>query len=130
MNREEFIKKLHPAITHVRASDEMSEETLEAINIMVEKVSKMSKDEIKKLIKDNKKIAIDATTIKKREGMTLSKEILINELGFKKLPHITVGDILIYQLGRHRHLSIGSYGTPNEMLVICETNPNDMTTES
>jgi hypothetical protein len=117
MNREEFIKKLHPAITHVRASDEMSEETLEAINIMVEKVSKMSKDEIKKLIK-------------KREGMTLSKEILINELGFKKLPHITVGDILIYQLGRHRHLSIGSYGTPNEMLVICETNPNDMTTES
>ncbi len=47
MTREEFIKKLHPAITHIRASEEMSKETLEAINNMVEKVTKMTNEEIK-----------------------------------------------------------------------------------
>lgn len=55
MNREEFIKKLHPSITHINASDNMSEETLEAINIMVDKVSKMTSDEIQKLIIESKK---------------------------------------------------------------------------
>lgn len=55
MNREEFIKKLHPANTHVSASDNMSEETLEAINIMVEKVSKMTTEEIKTLVAENRK---------------------------------------------------------------------------
>ena len=54
MNREEFIKKLHPAITHVRASDDMSEETLEAINIMVEKVTKMTTKEINALVVENR----------------------------------------------------------------------------
>ena len=55
MNRDEFIKKLHPSITHINASDNMSEETLEAINIMVEKVSKMTIEEIKNLVTENKK---------------------------------------------------------------------------
>ncbi len=52
MKREDFIKKLHPAITHINASDNMSEETLDAINIMVERASKMSSDDIKNLKKD------------------------------------------------------------------------------
>lgn len=45
MKRDEFIKKLHPAITHVSASDTMSEETVNAINIMVDKVLQMSPEE-------------------------------------------------------------------------------------
>jgi len=55
MKRDEFIKKLHPAITHVNASDNMSEETVEAINIMVEKVFKMTTEEIKKFVEDEYK---------------------------------------------------------------------------
>jgi hypothetical protein len=55
MNRDEFIKKLHPSITHINASDNMDEETVEAINIMVDKVSKMSKREIENLVAENKK---------------------------------------------------------------------------
>lgn len=55
MNREAFIKKLHPLITHVNSSDNMSEETLEAINIMVDRVAKMTTEEIKKLVAESKK---------------------------------------------------------------------------
>jgi hypothetical protein len=55
---------------------------------------------------------------------TLTVEILL-EIGFEKLPHWTVGNMLIYNLGRKRHLSIGSVGTPNEMLYICECDRND-----
>ena len=47
------------------------------------------------------------------------------ELGFERLPHFTVADNLIYQLGRNRHLSIGCVGTPNETLFICESDPKD-----
>jgi hypothetical protein len=45
---------------------------------------------------------------------------LIN-LGFEEIPHFTITNNLIYDLGRNRHLSFGSIGTPNEMLFICET---------
>jgi hypothetical protein len=51
MQRDEFIKKLHPAITHINASDNMSEETLHAINQMVDKVSKMTYEQIKLLVR-------------------------------------------------------------------------------
>ena len=47
------------------------------------------------------------------------------DLGFVRLPHFTVADNLIYQLGRNRHLSIGCVGTPNETLFICESDPKD-----
>lgn len=47
------------------------------------------------------------------------------EIGFKKIPHFTVANSVIYQLGRHRHLSAGCVGTPNEMLWICATDDND-----
>ena len=47
------------------------------------------------------------------------------EIGFERLPHFTVANNLIYQLGRNRHLSIGCVGTPNETLFICESDPND-----
>jgi len=54
----------------------------------------------------------------------LSEKVLL-EMGFERLPHFTVQNALIYNIGRNRHLSIGSVGTPNEMLFICETNPDD-----
>lgn len=50
----------------------------------------------------------------------LERKSLI-DLGFKEMPHFTVAHSLMYPLGRHRHLSTGCVGTPNEMLWICET---------
>jgi len=46
-------------------------------------------------------------------------------MGFERIPHFTVANALIYQLGRNRRLSIGCIGTPNEMLFICEFDLND-----
>lgn len=43
------------------------------------------------------------------------------DIGFQELPHFTITNNLIYDLGRNRHLSFGSIETPNEMLFICET---------
>lgn len=42
------------------------------------------------------------------------------KLGFKELPHFTVGNDLVYDLGRNRHLSISALGTFNEMMIIGE----------
>ena len=47
------------------------------------------------------------------------------ELGFKELPYFTIGNSLIFDLGRNRNLSFSSIGTPNEMLFICEFNKKD-----
>jgi len=47
------------------------------------------------------------------------------EMGFKKFPHFTVSHNVNYSLGRHRHLSAGCVGTPNEMLFIIETDDQD-----
>ncbi len=46
-------------------------------------------------------------------------------LGFTKIPHFTIGDGRIKDLGRNRYLSLSSLGTPNEMLFICEKNQNE-----
>jgi hypothetical protein len=48
-----------------------------------------------------------------------SREELL-KLGFKEMPHFTIGQNLIFDLGRRRSLSISSLGTPNEMLFITE----------
>ena len=42
------------------------------------------------------------------------------KIGFKEIPHFTVGNMVTYDLKRKRILSAGSVGTPNEMLFICE----------
>lgn len=42
------------------------------------------------------------------------------EIGFKKIPHFTVGDSLIFNIGRARQLSISCVDTPNEMMCISE----------
>lgn len=47
----------------------------------------------------------------------LTEEILI-KARFDKLPHFTVLDPFICDLGRGRHLSISGIGTPNEMAYL------------
>jgi len=54
----------------------------------------------------------------------MKREYLIDS-GFKELPHKTIGNVLIFELGRRRHLSLGSLQTPNEMLYLCEKSLND-----
>jgi len=46
-------------------------------------------------------------------------------IGFKPTSHFTVTNSYTYKLGRHRHLSVGDAGTPNEMMWICETSDQD-----
>lgn len=46
-------------------------------------------------------------------------------LGFKTIPHFTVMNSLIYDLGRDRHLSCSNIESPNEMLFICEVDSLD-----
>jgi len=48
-------------------------------------------------------------------------------LGFKPVPHFTVAGNLNFDLGRKRILSLGSIGTPNEMLWICQIDSKDNT---
>jgi len=44
------------------------------------------------------------------------------KIGFEPIPTFTIANSHIYKLGRHRHISVGNVGTPNEMAWICETN--------
>ena len=41
-------------------------------------------------------------------------------IGFKEVPHYTVGGNLLYDLGRGRELSIACLGTCNEMLFLSQ----------
>lgn len=47
------------------------------------------------------------------------------KIGFKEIPHFTIGNSLIYDLGRNRELSISCLSTPNEMVFICEKDNKD-----
>ena len=49
----------------------------------------------------------------------MTNEDLIS-IGFKPMPHFTVTNSVIYDLGRYRQLSAGCVGTPNETLFIME----------
>lgn len=49
----------------------------------------------------------------------MTEEELI-KLGFKKLPHFTIHNSLDYDLGRNRTLTVGSLGTPNEIICVTE----------
>lgn len=46
----------------------------------------------------------------------------LKQIGFKEIPHFTVMQNLIFDLGRNRELSFGNIGTPNETLYLCELN--------
>ncbi len=54
----------------------------------------------------------------------ITKDFLLS-VGFKPLPHFTVGDSMLFDLGRRRHLSVGSAGTPNEVVFICQVDPSN-----
>lgn len=56
--------------------------------------------------------------------LELTREALI-DIGFKEVPHYTVVQSLVYDLGRARYLSIGCVGTPNEMLFIGQLDNDD-----
>ncbi len=47
------------------------------------------------------------------------------KIGFKELPHFTIGNSVNFNLGRNRFLSASSVGTPNEFLYIYETDALD-----
>lgn len=47
------------------------------------------------------------------------------KLGFQEIPHFTVMNSLVYDLGRNRWLSIGDLGNPNEMMFIYECDKDD-----
>lgn len=57
--------------------------------------------------------------MKKSENNKLTKEWLL-EFGFEQIPHFTVTNTLIINIGRRLILSVGSVGTPNEMVTLCE----------
>lgn len=46
-------------------------------------------------------------------------------IGFKPIEHFTITNSHVYDLGRHRHISVGDVGTPNEMMWISETDDID-----
>lgn len=50
----------------------------------------------------------------------LSRRLAL-QLGFKELPHFAIGQPLVFDLGRNRHLSIGSISSPNLTVYLCET---------
>lgn len=59
----------------------------------------------------------------------MTNEDLI-EIGFERIPHFTIGDTIVYDLGRRRQLSATGIGTPNEFLfisVIDAENPKRIT---
>ena len=49
----------------------------------------------------------------------MTNEDLIS-IGFKPMPHYTVANSVVYDLGRDRQLSAGCVGTPNETLFVME----------
>lgn len=49
----------------------------------------------------------------------------VKAMGFYELPHFTIGASLLYELGRNRHLSISSLGTPNEVVFMDEVDRDD-----
>jgi len=47
------------------------------------------------------------------------------KIGFKEIPHFTIGNSVIFDLGRRRYFSAGNVGNPNEMVFLCETDSKD-----
>lgn len=46
-------------------------------------------------------------------------------IGFNSISHYTIMNSYIYDLGRGRQISIGCVGSPNEMMWICEVDPDN-----
>jgi hypothetical protein len=64
------------------------------------------------------------------ENLSFMTRKELEDIGFYGLPHFTVANNLLFDLGRNRHLSIGDVGTPNEMMYLQEIsseNPKEIT---
>jgi hypothetical protein len=44
----------------------------------------------------------------------------LKDIGFKEIPHFTIGHTLIYDIGRNRYLSISNVSNPNEIMFVCQ----------
>ncbi len=58
----------------------------------------------------------------------MNKETLI-EKGFVSRPHFALQEIFFLDVGRKREISIGSIGTPNEMVFISQRDHNTTNTD-
>lgn len=56
--------------------------------------------------------------------MKLTEQELL-DLGFYKLPHFTISDSIIFDLPNNRTISVGNLGTPNEMVVLTQSDYKD-----
>ena len=56
--------------------------------------------------------------------MPLSRDYFKSK-GFKEFPHITVGDLLFFELSRRRIITVGCAETHNEMLFMSKRNDID-----
>ena len=54
----------------------------------------------------------------------MNNKYLIN-IGFKEIEHFTIGNTVIYDLGRRRQLTISDFGGFNEMMFISEADEID-----
>jgi hypothetical protein len=48
------------------------------------------------------------------------------DIGFKEIPHFTIGNSLIFDIGRFRYISVSSLGTANEFVWICQASRKDL----
>lgn len=62
------------------------------------------------------------------QGISLSPDILL-KTGFEKISTFTITKAMTYDLGRDRYLSIGSIGSPNEMIWLCSNGSGGITSD-
>lgn len=60
--------------------------------------------------------------------MPLSRKFF-KGIGFQEYPHKTVDSGLFLDIGRNRLITVGSVGTPNEMLWICQKDSDTKITD-
>lgn len=59
------------------------------------------------------------------QPIPLTEEILL-KCGFEKIPHFNIGNASIKHIGRDRHISISSVGTPNEIIALVDQSGEDI----
>jgi hypothetical protein len=59
------------------------------------------------------------------KSKTMERQDLLN-IGFKEIPYFTIGNSLIFDIGRFRYISVSSLGTPNEFVWICQASRKDL----
>jgi hypothetical protein len=93
MDRTLFLKKLHPSITHISASDDMKDDTIHAINTMVERVVNMSVAELEMFNRVNNPI------MTKQEAISaMAKGWRVTHAYFQNDEWVTLqGDLILFE---------------------------------